>query len=52
MFLIIHDDKPIYEQTFSKPEKLQTYFIIHAALDSIDQQIKHKKEFYLGQIKN
>ena len=36
MFLILDDDKPIYECNFAKPEKLQSYFSIHSALDSVD----------------
>lgn len=51
MFLILHGDKPIYEYNFSKPEKLQTYFMIHASLDTIDYTLPKRREFYLGQLK-
>jgi len=52
MFVIFHDDKPIYEYNFLKQEKLQTYFVIHAALDTVDYTAPKRREFYLGLLKN
>lgn len=43
MFLILHGDKPIYEYNFNKPEKLQTYFMIHASLDTIDYTLPKRR---------
>ena len=52
MFLVIHEDKPLYEIDFSNQEKqVKEYFVVHSALDSIDNALKVRKEFYLGQIK-
>ena len=49
MFMIIHDDKPLYEIDFSQTDKnLKEYFIIHSALDNIEIVAKSKKDFYLG----
>lgn len=44
MFLIIQEDKPLYELTF-QAEKLtiKDYFLVHAALDSIDLLSRSKK---------
>ena len=36
MLLILSGDKLIFEHNFGRPEKLQTYFQIHSALDAID----------------
>lgn len=52
MFLVIDGDKPIYECNFTKPERLQSYFIIHSALDSADIEMAKTKDLYLGQLKN
>lgn len=35
-----------------KPEKLQTYFVIHSALDTIDYTAPKRREFYLGLLKS
>lgn len=43
MFLILHGDKPIYEYNFNKPEKLQTYFMIHASLDTVDYTLPKRR---------
>ena len=53
MFLVLHEDKPIYEMVIANGEKhIKEYFLIHAALDSIDMIVKNKKEFFLGQVKS
>lgn len=53
MFLIIHDDKPIYELVFLTMEKqpVKEYFLVHASLDSVDFLMKSKKDYFLGLIK-
>lgn len=51
MFLILHEDKPIFEHCFI-PQKLQNYFIVHSALDSLTYTLKQKRDFYIGQLKS
>ena len=53
MFLVIHDDKPIYELAITSTEKhIKEYFLIHASLDTVDLIIKNKRDYFLGQIKS
>lgn len=53
MFLIVHDDKPIFEMELSQSEmSVKEYFLVHAALDNIDLAIRSKKEYFLGQVKS
>jgi hypothetical protein len=53
MFLIVHDDKPIYELELSQSEmNVKEYFLVHAALDNIDLAIKGRRDYFLGQVKS
>lgn len=52
MFLVVHEDKPIYELDFSQTEKqVKEYFLVHSSLDNIDMILKNKRDYFLGQIK-
>lgn len=53
MFLIIHEDKPIFEMdlTPSGERHIKEYFLIHSSLDTIDMMTKSKKDYFLGQLK-
>jgi hypothetical protein len=54
MFLVIHEDKPIFEMDIiaSGEKHIKEYFLIHAALDNIDMLLKSKRDYFLGQIKS
>lgn len=53
MFLIVHEDKPIYELELSQSEmNVKEYFLVHAALDNIDLAIKSRRDYFLGQVKS
>jgi hypothetical protein len=53
MFLIVQEDKPIYEMELSQSEmSVKEYFLVHAALDNIDLAIRTKKDYFLGQVKS
>lgn len=52
MFFIIQGDKPLYDVNFIQSEKqVKDYFLVHAALDSVDQMMLARKDYYLGQVK-
>lgn len=53
MFLIVHEDKPIFEMELSAQEmSVKEYFLVHAALDNIDLALRTKKDYFLGQVKS
>jgi hypothetical protein len=53
MFLIVHEDKPIFEMELSAQEmSVKEYFLVHAALDNIDLAVRSKKDYFLGQVKS
>lgn len=53
MFFILHDDKPIYQLYFNQGDRpIKQLFLVHSALDTVDDVLTKKKDYYLGQIKN
>lgn len=53
MFLVVHEDRPIYEMDFSGSERqVKEYFLIHSSLDNVDLILKSKKDYFLGPIKS
>lgn len=53
MFLIVHEDKPIFEMELSAQEmSVKEYFLVHAALDNIDLAVRNRKDYFLGQVKS
>ena len=53
MFVLVHEDKPIYEINLGDIEmNIKEYFLIHAALDNIELSVKQKRDYFLGQVKS
>lgn len=53
MFLIVQDDKPIFEMELAATEmSVKEYFLVHAALDNIDLAVRSKRDYFLGQVKS
>lgn len=54
MFLVIHGDKPIFEIDLvpAGERHIKEYFLIHSALDTIEMNLKSRKDYFMGQVKS